>query len=293
MADGILLIDKPQGFTSFDVIAKLRGMSRQKRIGHAGTLDPMATGVLPCLFGGAARLCDCMPCEDKTYRAGVLFGVATDTQDLTGKVLSTSDAALPRAALEEILDDFRGEIDQLPPMYSAVSVGGKRLYDLARQGREVERPSRRITIHALTLLEYDEQARSALLEVTCSKGSYVRTLFHDIGAALGCGASLSALRRTASSGYRIEQCVTLEQAQRLTDEGTLLDSLLPASSAFASLPQLPVGEWQARMLENGVALSLPKLGSPQPGRYAVWAQERFLGLGTIEPGGEGMRLKRF
>lgn len=293
MADGILLLDKPQGFTSFDVIAKLRGMSRQKRIGHAGTLDPMATGVLPCLFGSATRLCDCMPCEEKTYQAGVVFGIATDTQDITGRILSQSGAALPRAALLDILPAFCGEIQQTPPMYSAVSVGGKRLYDLARQGMEIERPSRTVTIHSLTLLSYDEENRRALLEVTCSKGSYVRTLFHDIGAALGCGAALGSLRRTASSGFSIGQCLSLEEAQRLTDEGRLFDRLLPPSAALASLPRLTVGEWQARMLENGVALSLPKLGNPAPGQYSVWHRDRFLGLGTVEDGGQGMKLKRF
>ena len=293
MADGILLIDKPQGFTSFDVIAKLRGMSRQRRIGHAGTLDPMATGVLPCLFGSAARLCGCMPYEDKTYRAGVRFGIATDTQDLTGTVLFQSSAPLTRPELEAALNGFRCEIEQIPPMYSAVSVGGKRLYDLARQGKEIERPSRTIIIHDLTLLEYDEESRHALLEVTCSKGSYVRTLFHDIGAALGTGAALSSLRRTASSGFAVSRCITLDEAQRLTDEGRLLEHLLPASEAFSGLPRLCVGEWQAHMLENGVALSLSKLGSPKPGRYAVWLKDRFLGLGTVEPDAPGMKLKRF
>ncbi len=293
MADGILLLDKPQGFTSFDVIAKLRGMTRQKRIGHAGTLDPMATGVLPCLFGSATRLCDCMPCEEKTYQAGVAFGITTDTQDLTGQVLSQSDAPLPESALCQVLPSFCGEIQQIPPMYSAVSVGGKRLYDLARQGLEVERPSRTVTIHSLTLLAYDEEQRRALLEVTCSKGSYVRTLFHDIGTALGCGAALFSLRRTASSGFAIGQCITLEEAQRLTDEGTLLDRLLPPSAAFSSLPRFSVGEWQARMLENGVALRLSKLGNPAPGRYAVWHKDRFLGLGTVEKQADGMKLKRF
>ncbi|WMJ83596.1 tRNA pseudouridine(55) synthase TruB [Oscillospiraceae bacterium LTW-04] len=293
MADGILLLDKPQGFTSFDVIAKLRGMSRQRKIGHAGTLDPMATGVLPCLFGSATRLCDIMPCEEKTYFATVQFGISTDTQDITGEVLSTSDLAVDKTMVEAALPAFRGEITQIPPMYSAVSVNGKRLYDLARQGKEVERPGRQITIHDLTLVSFDANQRRADFSVTCSKGSYVRTLFHDIGQVLGCGAALFALRRTASSGFAIDDCITMDEAQHLTDQGTLLDHLLPVSTAFVTLPRLEVGEWQGKMLSNGVALSLKKLGNPEPGQYAVWQSGIFLGLGTVAPDADGMRLKRF
>ena len=293
MADGILLLDKPQGFTSFDVIAKLRGMSRQRKIGHAGTLDPMATGVLPCLFGSATRLCDVMPCEEKTYFSTVQFGISTDTQDITGEVLSKSDLAIDKTMIEAVLPAFRGEITQIPPMYSAVSVNGKRLYDLARQGKEVERPGRQITIHDLTLVSFDAAQRRADFSVTCSKGSYVRTLFHDIGQTLGCGAALSALRRTASSGFAIDDCITMDEAQRLTDEGTLLDRLLPVSAAFTTLPRFEVGEWQGKMLSNGVALSLKKLGNPEPGQYAVWQGGIFLGLGTVDSDSDGMRLKRF
>ncbi|MFV0497998.1 MAG: tRNA pseudouridine(55) synthase TruB [Candidatus Fimivivens sp.] len=293
MADGILLLDKPQGFTSFDVIAKLRGMSRQRKIGHAGTLDPMATGVLPCLFGGATRLCDVMPCDKKTYFATVQFGISTDTQDITGAVLTTSDLAINQPMLEAVLPAFRGEITQIPPMYSAVSVNGKRLYDLARQGKEVVRPARTITIHDLTPVSVDTNRHQATFSVTCSKGSYVRTLFHDIGQLLGCGATLCALRRTASSGFMIADCITMDEAQRLTDQGALLDHLLPVSTAFATLPRLAVGTWQGKMLSNGVVLSLKKLGNPQPGQYAVWEGDIFLGLGTVTPEADGMRLKRF
>ena len=293
MADGILLIDKPQGFTSFDVIAKLRGMSRQRKIGHTGTLDPMATGVLPCLFGSATRLCDVMPCEEKTYFATVQLGVCTDTQDITGAVLEKSDRAVDKEALFAVLPAFRGAITQLPPMYSAVSVDGRRLYDLARQGKEVARPERQITIYDLTLASFDAHRRVAEFSVTCSKGSYVRTLFHDIGQALGCGAALLALRRTASNGFSIGDCITMAEAQRLTDAGALLDRLLPVYTAFAALPRFEVGEWQGRMLSNGVALSLKKLGDPRPGQYAVWQDGAFLGLGTVAPGADGMRLKRF
>ena len=293
MSDGILLIDKPQGFTSFDVIAKLRGMSRIKRIGHSGTLDPMATGVLPCLFGTAARLCDIMPCEEKIYRARVQFGISTDTQDITGTVLSKSDMAINLDMLEEILPRFRGEIDQKPPMYSAVQVNGKRLYDLAREGIEVERPSRKINIISLDMLDFDGQARTAEFEVKCSRGTYIRTIFHDIGEQLGCGAALTALRRTASNGYTADQCITMEQAQQLTDSGELLTKLLPVSSAFENLTKLEVGQWQGKMLSNGVALSLKKLGYLEDGCYSVWCEGTFLGMGIVSNAEQCMRLKKF
>jgi len=293
MSNGILLIDKPKGFTSFDVIAELRGMSRIKRIGHAGTLDPMATGVLPCLFGTAARLCDIMPCEEKIYRASVQFGISTDTQDITGTILSQNDMAVNREMLESVLPRFRGEIDQRPPMYSAVQVNGKRLYDLAREGIEVERPSRKINILSLDMLSFDEDSRTAEFEVKCSRGTYVRTIFHDIGESLGCGAALTELRRTASNGYFAEQCITMEQAQQLTDNGELLSRLLPVSSAFESLPRLDVGQWQGRMLSNGVALSLKKLGPLEEGSYSVWCEDVFLGMGTVYIDEQCMRLKRF
>lgn len=293
MADGILLINKPKGFTSFDVIAKLRGMSRQKRIGHAGTLDPMATGVLPCLFGTAARLCDILPVEQKTYLAGVKFGISTDTQDMTGTVLCESEKHISLDEVNAVLPSFTGEIAQTPPMYSAVQVNGQRLYDLARQGREVERPARQITIYKLKLLSFDESAQTAEFEATCSKGSYIRTLFHDIGEALGCGAALTSLCRTASSGFMLKDCITIEEAQQLTDEGILLQRLLPVSAAFTSLPAMQVGEWQAKMLCNGVALSLKKLDFPSDGCYSVWNNDLFLGLGTVSNAEDCMKLKKF
>ncbi|MBR6736207.1 MAG: tRNA pseudouridine(55) synthase TruB [Oscillospiraceae bacterium] len=293
MTDGILLINKPRGYTSFDVIARLRGMTRIKRIGHAGTLDPMATGVLPCLIGTAARLCDVMPDETKTYRAGVKFGITTDMQDITGTVLSESDVPVTREALDNALLPFRGTFAQLPPMYSAVRVNGQRLYDLAREGREVEREARDVTIFDLEVLDFDEKERTAEFTVTCSKGTYVRTLFHDVGQALGCGAALTSLCRTQASGFSLSDCITMEDAQRLTDEGTLLDKLLPVSEAFKTLQKLEVGQWQAKMLTNGVALSLPKLGFPEPGRYAVWHEDTFLGLGLVDEGSKGMKMKRF
>ncbi|MEG2174002.1 MAG: tRNA pseudouridine(55) synthase TruB [Oscillospiraceae bacterium] len=291
--DGILLIDKPTDFTSFDVIAKLRGIAHQRKIGHSGTLDPMATGVLLCLMGRATRLCDLLLCEDKTYLATVRFGVETDTQDVTGTIVSQNDASLSACALTEALDAFRGEIAQTPPMYSAISVGGRRLYDLARQGIEVKRPKRDVHIDTLDVLSYDEETRIGCFEVACSKGTYVRTLFHDLGQHLGVGATLSALRRTMANGFAIDDCVTLQQAETLAADGMLATCLLPVSQAFTSLPRLTVGDWQATMLKNGVPLCLNKLGIPLPGRYAVYGEDDvFLGLGMVKEDAEGILFKQ-
>ena len=233
MPEGILCIDKPQGWTSFDVVAKCRGITKCRKIGHGGTLDPMATGVLPLFFGRAVKAIDLMPSQQKRYIAGIRFGVTTDTQDITGKVLDQSDAPVAREALEAALAAQRGEIKQLPPMYSAVWVDGKRLYDLARKGREVERPLRDVTVHRLELLDFDQKERVCTIDVTCSKGTYIRTICHDVGAALGCGGALSSLRRVETLGFTDGQCVTLEQLEAICQAGELEYSLLPVESAFA------------------------------------------------------------
>ena len=188
--NGILCINKPQGFTSFDVAAKLRGMLKTKKIGHAGTLDPMATGVLPVFVGNATKACDIMPDSSKAYRASFRLGEQSDTQDSTGTILKTAEVNCTAADIEALLPKFRGEIMQIPPMYSAVSVNGKRLYELARQGIEVERESRNVTIYSLELLNFDEETQSGTLKVACSKGTYIRTLCEDIGNYLGTGGTL-------------------------------------------------------------------------------------------------------
>lgn len=283
--EGILLIDKPEDWTSFDVIAKLRGAIRQKRIGHAGTLDPMATGVLPVLIGKATVLSDRLPNQQKRYTAKLQLGITTDTQDVTGNTLSTEDySGVTAEDIERALPDYTGEILQVPPMYSAISIGGQRLYALARQGIEVERSARPITIYHVELLGFDAATGIATLDVLCSKGTYIRTLAHDIGNTLGCGAALCYLRRTMSSGFEIDRCIPLQDALTLAAEGRLAEHLLPSSSAFAELSRLEIGEWQRDMLRNGVRLSLEKLGNPADGAYQVWCGEDFLGLGTAEEG---------
>ena len=240
MVNGILIVDKPQDFTSHDVVAKLRGMLRQKKIGHAGTLDPMATGVLVVLLGNATRASDHASGQSKEYVARLRLGQVTDTQDISGTVLEEHPVTVGEEELRAVLPAFTGDIQQLPPMYSAISVNGKRLYDLARKGVEVERASRDIVIEELELLEggqdlgdheYDLRAR-------CSKGTYVRTICHDIGAALGCGGTMAALRRTKSGRFTLENALTFEEIAALLAENALESRVFPTDSVFFDLPEV-------------------------------------------------------
>ena len=256
MPSGILIIDKPQGWTSMDVCAKLRGLFHERRVGHAGTLDPMATGVLPVFLGRATRAVEYAAGGDKEYVAGLRLGLVTDTQDITGTVLETRPASVARGELEEALACFRGEIQQIPPMYSAVKVNGKKLYELARKGREVERRPRPVTIRALEAERQDGPA-DYVLRVRCSKGTYVRTLCHDIGQALGCGGCMSSLRRTMAAGYTEADAVELEQVLAAEDPGALL---LPVDSCFRALPALTLTAAQEKRVRNGAAFSFPREG---------------------------------
>lgn len=236
--NGILCMNKPQQFTSFDVIGKLRGILHMKRLGHTGTLDPMATGVLPVLVGTATKACDILPNQDKTYRAAVQFGRATDTLDIWGTLTQQyPDMHITEEQLRTVLPDFVGEITQLPPMYSAVSVNGKRLYELARKGETVERPSRMVTVYDITLEAFDEVQQTAVLTVACGKGTYIRTLLSDIGQRLGGDAVMTALTRTAACGYSLAQCLTFEQVAAAVVDGTIVDKLLPTDSLFFCLSE--------------------------------------------------------
>lgn len=212
MANGIIIIDKPTDWTSMDICAKLRGILKEKKIGHAGTLDPMATGVLPVFVGNATRAVEFAEKGDKEYVAGLRLGIVTNTQDTTGEILTEHPVTVDRTAVASVLSRFVGEIDQIPPMFSAIKIGGKKLYEIARAGREVERAARRITIREIELLEQTAD-NEYLLRVRCSKGTYIRTLCHDIGAALGCGGCMSSLRRTMAAGFTLSDAVTLEQVQ--------------------------------------------------------------------------------
>ncbi len=277
MSSGIVIIDKPGGWTSMDVCAKLRGILKERRIGHGGTLDPLATGVLPVFVGSATKAVEFAEKGDKEYLAGLRLGVETNTQDITGQVLSARPVTAGQAELEGALPAFTGPIMQVPPMYSAIKRNGQKLYELARAGKEVHRDPRPVTIHALTLLGRTEEG-DYLLRVRCSKGTYVRTLCHDIGAALGCGGCMSSLRRTMAAGFTLEQAVTLERVQ---EEGAAL--LLPVDRFFGGLPAYRIpSPRQERLCRNGSPLPAPELAA---GEYRVYdPQGTFLCVSRWERG---------
>lgn len=281
MANGILIIDKPQDWTSMDVCAKLRGIFHEKRVGHAGTLDPMATGVLPVFLGRATRAVSFASEGEKEYVAGLKLGLVTNTQDTSGEVLEQHSVSVTPEELEAVLPAFRGDIQQVPPMYSAIKINGKKLYELARKGREVERPARPVTIHALTV-EEQRAPDEFTIRVRCSKGTYVRTLCHDIGQALGCGGCMSSLRRTMAAGFSLAEAVTLEQVQAAEDP---LSLLLPIDAYFAGRPILILRPEAERKLRNGMTLVLSKEELPEPlrGECRVYgADGEFLALGRCE-----------
>lgn len=258
MANGIIVIDKPSGWTSMDVCAKMRSVLGERRVGHAGTLDPMATGVLPVFVGRATRAVEFAAETGKEYVAGLRLGLVTDTQDTTGTVLEECSPEVNREQLETVLARFRGDILQIPPMYSAIKKDGKKLYELARKGKEVEREPRPVTIYALDLLpaETDEHAQlngvDYLLRVKCSKGTYIRTLCHDIGAALSCGGVMSSLRRTEAAGFTLEQAVTMEDFLAAGERGEAETFLLPVDAYFARHPRLDVLPPVEKRLRNGM-----------------------------------------
>ena len=296
--NGILCMNKPQDFTSFDVIGKLRGILHMKRLGHTGTLDPMATGVLPILVGTATKACDILPNQDKTYQATVVFGKATDTLDIWGKPLQDyPEQHVTEAALRAVLPEFLGDITQLPPMYSAVSVNGKRLYELARKGETIERPTRTVHIDAITLDAFDETQQTATLTVSCGKGTYIRTLLSDMGQRLGGDAVMTALTRTAACGYPLQDCLTFEQVAAAMADGTLEEHLLPTDSLFSSYPKLRLNAAQERMFCNGVKLDLKRLRNLQPDQdlYTVYgATGTFLGTALADRTQQELRIgKRF
>ncbi len=278
MANGILIVDKPQGWTSMDVCAKLRGVFHEKRVGHAGTLDPMATGVLPVFIGRATRAVEFAAQSDKEYIAVLKLGVVTNTQDATGEVLETHPVTVAQADLEAVLPRFRGDILQIPPMFSAVKRDGKKLYELARKGKEVERQPRPVTIHTLEVLRpLGEDGYE--LRIVCSKGTYVRTLCHDIGQTLGCGGCMSALRRVRAAGFTLEDAVTLDQVQAHADPAALLR---PVDSLFAGWPALSLKAAAEKKVRNGASAPLPDVPD---GEYRVYGQNgKFLALGAVKGG---------
>lgn len=274
--NGIVIVDKPQGWTSQDVTARLRRVFDTRRIGHGGTLDPMATGVLPVFVGRATRGVEFFEHAEKTYETVLRLGVTTDTEDITGTVLTQCPVNVTAQEVETVLEDFRGEIMQVPPMYSALKIGGQKLYDLARKGKEVERQPRPVSIHELTLLNM--AGTEVSLRVRCSKGTYIRTLCKDIGQALGCGGTMAALRRIQAGEYTAQEAVPLETLLQAENPGQYLK---PVDSMFRAFPAVTLTANQEKRCRNGNAFSL---NLPE-GTYRAYSGNReFLMLARVEKG---------
>lgn len=258
MIDGIINVRKEKGFTSHDVVAKLRGITRQKKIGHTGTPDPDATGVLPVCFGKATKLCDMLTEKEKAYEAVLLLGKTTDTQDISGEVKKEcSVEGITQDQVRETILSFVGEYDQIPPMYSALKVNGKKLYELAREGVEIERKPRKIQIHRIEIREIN--LPEVRFEVWCSKGTYIRTLCNDIGEKLGCGGCMSSLIRTKSGIFTLEESKSLDEIETCVREGRIEEILVPIDAMFPDVPKVFVKEGEEKSVYNGNALTKRQL----------------------------------
>ncbi|MDR1806169.1 MAG: tRNA pseudouridine(55) synthase TruB [Clostridium sp.] len=283
--NGIILLNKTEGITSFRAGNRVRGfLSRltgtKHKVGHTGTLDPMATGVLPLLIDGASRFSQYLPEHGKAYRAAIKLGVTTDTLDRTGQQLLTRPVECGKSDVERVLQGFLGELEQVPPMFSAVSVGGVRLYELARRGESVERKSRRVTIHSIELVSADEEKNEYTIDVSCSAGTYIRSLAADLGEALGCGAHLSALCRTMANGFPLAACVTQEELEQAAEL-----PLIPLSDVLDAYPALSVSAAQAVRFGNGGALERSRCAPVADGLVRILAPDgSFLGLARAEGG---------
>ncbi len=286
---GLILIDKPEGLTSFGVVAKLKWLCGTKRVGHTGTLDPLATGVLPILVGRPTVLCGHLLAADKEYIASVRLGVTTDTLDITGKVLEQRAVAVTKEQINAVLKTFVGKQKQTPPMYSALKKDGVRLYDLARQGKEVDRPVRDIEIFEIELLSFTKDGFD--MRVLCSKGTYIRSLADDIGKVLGTGAVLRALRRTKTAGFSVQDSVRLDD---LTPENVRI-FLQPAETAVLSYPACVVSSKQAIRFQNGGELALSRVNglknAPDGALYRIKEADRFLGLGRVDRASESLKIE--
>ena len=285
--DGILNIYKEQGFTSHDVVAKLRGILKQKKIGHTGTLDPDAVGVLPVCLGKATKVCDLLTDKDKTYEAVLKLGVVTDTQDLSGEVLLKQEGTATEQEIRNAVMSFVGPYDQIPPMYSALKVNGKKLYELAREGKVVERKPRRVKIHGIEITDLDMEHATVTMTVDCSKGTYIRTLCHDIGEKLGCGGAMAALKRTKVSSFLVEDSITLEQVEQLVKAGNIEEHVIQVDSLFGQLEAVTVSRQYQKYVDNGNKFEVSFLTAPvtinRNQEFRVYDEnERFVGIFQAE-----------
>ena len=278
---GIICLDKPCNMTSFMAVKRASRILGVKKAGHTGTLDPMATGVLVIMLGHCTRFIELLPEHRKSYTARVKLGITTDTLDITGEVLSESEVNVTLSQLLSVAENYKGDILQTPPMYSALKKDGERLYDLARKGIEIEREQRQITIEKLEIYDFDGTEFS--MDVTCSAGTYIRSLCDDIGRELGCGAVMTALRRTEANGFSIEKSVTLEELEKLVSENKADDVITSVENALISYPEIKVSQPQANRFQNGGELGYERLHGEYPvGIYRVKSpDDEFLGLGEI------------
>lgn len=282
---GIICINKEKGRTSFSVCAEIRRLTSQKKCGHMGTLDPLATGVLPVMLSGATRFLDFYPESDKGYRARFSLGKTTDTLDITGKITGEYNVDCTASDVKDALSGFRGEILQIPPMYSAVSVGGKRLYELARRGENVERPRRKVMIKRLELVYSDENNSEYEIEVLCSKGTYIRTLIDDLGKKLGCGAVMTALERTFAYGFSLDDCITVSGIRDAALSGNSISRyVIPVERALSAYDKITVSPAQSKRFKNGGALDLARIrikSAPKKLLRVFSPDGEFLGLGEV------------
>ena len=280
MYDGIINVYKEKGFTSFDVVAKMRGILGQRKVGHTGTLDPAAEGVLPVCAGKGTRLCDMLTDHDKTYRATMLLGVVTDTQDTTGTILEEKDAShLTEEEVREAIMSFVGDYDQIPPMYSALKVDGKKLYELAREGKVIERKARPVTIHEIVIESMN--LPEVVMSVSCSKGTYIRTLCNDIGEKLAVGGCMKELLRTKVGRFVLEETLTLSDLQKLKEEGRLEEAVFPLEAVFAELPEIRATEESLdKLMKNGNPFRFKGIGPVSDGdAYRVYSMDgQFIGI---------------
>lgn len=289
--NGIILIDKPLGKTSHDMVYLVRRLTGIKKVGHTGTLDPDATGVLPVCIGKATKVCDMLTATDKRYTAELILGKTTDTQDASGKVLSESKVNVTSESVYRAVNEFIGEIEQIPPMFSAIKKDGKKLYELARKGITIEREARKIKIHDISVNSIDLDNNSVTIDVFCSKGTYIRTLCEDIGNRLGCGGYMNGLRRTESGGFDIDSCYTTDELKRLSDDGRLSEALIPTDAVFADLEKVILDDFLSAKLKNGIKIR--RGGLKEGKRYRVYSSRgEFLSV-SVYNGAELVLEKAF
>ena len=289
---GVILVDKHKGVTSHDIVFKIRRLFGTKKVGHTGTLDPLATGVLPVLVGRAAKAAEYLLSEDKRYVAELRLGITTDTEDITGNILTKTDTLPTKARFFDACKSFVGEIAQVPPMYSALKVNGEKLVDLARRGIEIERQARQITIHSIEPSVINENEGVYRIDVHCSKGTYIRTLCADIGAHLGCGATMTELRRTQSGGFKIENAYTVEELEKM-DISQRQELLLPVESLFEEAPAVILPDFYARLCRSGCEIYQHKIKTSLPLDSFVRLCDKngFFALGQVKSYPDGSAIK--